>query len=97
MVRRLQVVGSFSETGMSDETLLSEADFLVSGTFVGTVVVEVRESTRDNWAPACESTTPTVQRILLARAHNVRVRCSAYTSGAINYALEAKTDYLSER
>ena len=97
VVRRLVVSGDFSALGTSDETFASEADFLVSGTFVGTVVVEVKESGRDNWVVACSETAPAARRLLMARGRQFRVRCSAYTSGTIQYSLESKTDYLSER
>lgn len=97
VTRRLTVQGDFTALGTSDETFASEADFLVSGTFVGTVVVEVKENGRDNWAPACTETAPAVRRILVSRGRQFRVRCSAFTSGTIQYSLESKTDYLSER
>lgn len=97
VIRRLEVSGSFTATGVSQSTYMSEADFLLSGTFEATIVVEIKESKRDNWAPACEFTEPGVHRLLLARGHQTRVRCSAYTSGTALYALESKTDYLSER
>lgn len=96
-IRRLVVAGDFTATGTSDETFASEADFIVSGTFAGTVLLEVKETSRDNWAPACTETAPVVRRILMTRGRQFRVRCSAFTSGTIQYALEIKTDYLSER
>lgn len=97
VTRRLVVSGDFTATGTSDETFAHEADFIVTGIFAGTVILEVKESDRDNWAPACTETEPAVRRILLARARQFRVRCSAFTSGTIQYSLEIKTDYLSER
>ena len=95
--RRLTVFGDFDATGTSEETFGHEADFLVSGTFTGTVLLEVQETERDIWVPACTETTPATRRVLMARSRPFRVRCSEYTQGTIQYSLEIKSDYLSER
>jgi hypothetical protein len=82
------VTGSFGAPGSSNSVRSRGVDVSISGTFVGTVLIE--RFIGGNWQ-AIESTTAPIERYIendLTRP--VRVRCSAWTSGTINYVLEGR-------
>lgn len=82
------VAGSLSATGSSNSVQSKGIDISINGTFVGTVVIE--RYIGGGWQ-IVESFTAPAERYVqndLSRPH--RVRCSAYTSGTINYVLEGK-------
>lgn len=93
---RLSVTGAFTGTGSSDLTFTYSADFFIAGTFVGTVVVEAQDLDGD-WHGVCEFTAPAAQTLRFARARPIRITCSAFTSGTINYNLEAIDAYERQR
>ena len=93
---RLAVSGSFTGTGSSDSTFTYAADFFIAGTFVGTVAVEAQDLDGD-WHVVCEFTDPTAETLRFAKARPIRITCSAFTSGTINYRLEAIDAYERQR
>lgn len=93
---RVDVRGSFSTTGVSDSTYIFAADLFISGTFDGTVVLEAQD--RDGtWHTSCSFTAPATRVIEWAARRPMRVRCTAFNSGQIDYILESLNEQLSSR
>lgn len=86
------ITGSFTGTGTSSLLKVKSGILQIYGTFVGTVQIEVDPLETGNWAPALDSsgavlglTVPGAMKIDNGKAVPMRLKCSAYTSGTINY------------
>lgn len=75
---------SFGATGTSSSIAVGAGeliDFSVSGTFVGTLQIQRRKPGDSTWL-VIESHTGAAERVLRnASNYDMRVECSAYTSG----------------
>lgn len=80
------VLGTFTGTGASNPVRSRGVDVSVSGTFVGTVVIE--RLIGGVWQGIEAVTAPAERFVENDKSRGVRVRCSAFTSGPITYALE---------
>lgn len=83
-------------TGSTSPVQMKEGIVRISGTFVGTVNIEVDAMGDGTYAVAVDSTgttvaltAPGVLRINNGVACNTRLTCSAYTSGTINATLRS--------
>lgn len=90
--------GSFTGTGNGTAVALSPggANLAIWGTFVGTVVAEKSFDSGSTWIAASYPAISTAISLTAPAAITVeepergvqwRVRCSAYTSGTINYRI----------
>jgi hypothetical protein len=80
------VTGTFTATGTSASVRSRGVDVSIGGTFVGTVIVE--RQIGGSWQGIEAVTAPAERFIESDKSRGVRVRCSAYTSGTVTYALE---------
>lgn len=81
------VSGTFTGTGSSVGVRGRGVDVSIGGTFVGTVIIE--RLIGGNWQGVESVTAPAERFIENDTSRPVRVRCSAYTSGTVIYAIEA--------
>lgn len=82
------VTGTFTATGTSNSVRSKGVDVSIGGTFVGTVVVE--RLIGGTWQGVEAVTAPAERFVENDKSRGVRVRCSAYTSGTVTYALEGR-------
>lgn len=69
------------ETGqVMDVSDAEEVGYLVGGTFVGTILIEVSFDSGTTWVEYASLTAPAIAAITVP-VQQVRARCSAYTSG----------------
>lgn len=81
------VAGEFKGTGFSDEILARNIDISVGGTFIATVNIE--RYIGGDWR-TIETVTSNAERYIENRKpHRIRLKCISYTSGTVDYALEA--------
>src|SRR5689334_14688547 len=80
------ITGTFTQKGNSDELIAQDIYISIAGTFVGTVVIE--RWIGGAWVAVDTVTTPKTQTIEYSRALRYRLRCSSYTSGVINTAMQ---------
>lgn len=80
------ITGSFTGLGTSPTVTGKGTDVSISGTFTATVVIE--RLIGGTWQVVESLTAPAERFIESERSRQLRVRCSAYTSGTVNYALE---------
>ena len=81
--------GTFTASAQSSAVVLGkEAEAILTGSFVATVVPEVQDS-EGNWAPvAGESyTDPAARKLAMALTRPWRLTVTAYTSGTVTYEL----------
>lgn len=87
--------GEFTGTGVSPEIVAQKADFTLSGTFVGTVVAQAKD-VNDNWVTLSNviatMTAPDVIVMECATPRPMRLQCTLFTSGPIEYSVEGVTD-----
>ena len=79
--------GQFTEAGVSTETARGrEFDIMLAGTFQGTVIADVQLSD-GTWTEVKDSseTTAVCKTLKFADVQTLRLNCSAYTSGTIDY------------
>jgi hypothetical protein len=97
---------SFSAVGVSDELTVPVGQSFsvsVSGTFSGTVLLEVDRRLRGEWEPLIPNITAALSRTLVAESKGkshakYRMRCSARASGTIVTALaDVDTDAAADR
>lgn len=90
--------GSFTATGNSEEFGANgPLKVYIGGTFVGTVVLEAKGPANVGWVPVSidmsnnfQATAPGSWRVdECVELTRYRLRCSAFTSGQINYALQS--------
>ena len=80
----------FTATGTTDDVTDKLVKAYVTGTFVATVVVQIR-TPDGNWAPSQNGTltAPDVVVVDTGRRERVRVECAQYTSGTATVELDA--------
>lgn len=88
MAIRADVVGSFTGTGQSTAVAGLNGQLILTGTFVGTVVVEVQDKA-GNWAAVASYTAPVGIKHEMAVSTPWRLNCTAYTSGTAVYEFVA--------
>jgi len=84
-----KIRGSFTANAQSSAVVLGkEAEVILTGTFVATVVPEVQDS-EGSWAPvAGESfTAPAARKLAMALTRPWRLTVTAYTSGTVGYEI----------
>ena len=82
-----KIRGAFTADAQSSAVVLGkEAEAILTGTFVATVVPEVQDS-EGNWAPVAGEgfTGPTARKLAMALTRPWRLTVTAYTSGTIGY------------
>lgn len=78
-------LGSFTGTTTGNATKITDLDevfAMISGTFVGTMVIEVSFDGGTSWVQFDSATAPKLTAVL-PPCNFVRARCSAFTSGTI--------------
>lgn len=81
------VTGEFRAAGFSDEILAKNIDISIGGTFAATINIE--RYIGGDWR-TIETISMGAERYIENRKpHRIRLRCIAYTSGVVDYALEA--------
>ncbi len=80
---------TFGAIGQSSSANGDVCDAIISGTFVGTVALEVQDAT-GNWVEVDSWTAPAKSlNNEAAFARKWRLNCTAYTSGTVDYELSA--------
>ena len=93
---RLDVSGSFTATGVSESTYIYAADLFIAGTFSGMVVLEAQDR-NGVWRRVCEFTEPAARVVEWAARRPMRLNCTDFTAGQIDYILESINEQLSSR
>lgn len=81
------VSGEFKKVEASDEILSRAIDVSIGGTFVATIYIE--RYIGGDWRAIEAITSPAERYIENRKAYPIRLNCIAYTSGTVDYALEA--------
>lgn len=82
------VTGSFTGTGQSDTLVATAADVSISGGASATVAIQRRIG--GNWV-TIESVTGDGERVVdNATGLELRLNCTAYTSGTVTYAMVSR-------
>lgn len=92
----LAVSGSFTATGTSESMFTYAADLFVFGTFDGTVTLEAQDR-NGGWRTVCEFTEAGVKVVEWAARRPMRLNCTVFTSGQIDYILESINEQISAR
>jgi hypothetical protein len=81
------VSGVFTKVDTSDDILSKAIDVSIGGTFVATINIE--RYIGGDWRIIEQLTAPAERYIENRKAYPIRLKCAAYTSGTVDYALEA--------
>jgi hypothetical protein len=81
------VSGVFRKVEVSDDILSKAIDVSIGGTFVATINIE--RYIGSDWRIIEQLTAPAERYIENRKAYPIRLNCVAYTSGTVDYALEA--------
>lgn len=92
----LDDLGAVAATAGVDMSALEDAAVMVGGTFVGTYSVELSFDNGATWVPHPDHTGETAPKVCVIgmRAQQVRVNCTAYTSGTLESNLGGTDDDL---
>lgn len=91
--------GSFTGVGVSPDLIVRAKEsfsFSLAGTFVGTVVLERAGKGRSSWEPISSSSAAVSSTGVVDKLSRYRLRCSAYTSGTIDWTLAEGSDVIQQ-